>query len=175
MGKYLIINADDFGICDSVNKAIKELIQYKKISSATLMPNVYHYEEASEWSRNNSENIGLHLTFMNDDSVIKYKSLSRHKSIEDEKGYLFEEVNKFRKSIKYREIKEEIDLQFKKLYDSGIDISHVDIHRYAIYPTYNPFIYTYLCKRCKKYGNLPMRWSRNGGYNIADGIPNLCD
>lgn len=175
MGKYLIINADDFGVCDSVNKAIQELIQYKKISSATLMPNVSHYEDASVWSKNNSKNIGLHLTFMNDDSAIKYKSLSRNKSIEDEYGYLFEDINKFRKSIKYKEIKEEIDLQFDKLSNSGVDISHVDIHRYAIYPTYNPFIYIYLCKKCKKYGNLPMRWARNGGYNLTNGIPNLCD
>lgn len=30
MGKYLIINADDFGVCNSVNKAIQELIQKKK-------------------------------------------------------------------------------------------------------------------------------------------------
>lgn len=175
MGKYLIINADDFGICNSVNKAIQELIQHKKISSATLMPNVSHYEDASVWGKNNSKNIGLHLTFMNDDSAIKYKSLSRHKSIEDEDGYLFEDINKFRKSIKYREIKEEIDLQFDKLNNSGIDISHVDIHRYAIYPTYNPFIYIYLCKKCKKYGNLPMRWARNGSYRTVKGINNLCD
>ena len=175
MGKYLIINADDFGVCDSVNKAIQELIQHKKISSATLMPNASFYEDASVWGKNNSKNIGLHLTFMNDDSVIKQKSLSKNKSIEDENGYLFEDINKFRKSIKYNEIKEEIDLQFDKLNNSGIDISHVDIHRYAIYPTYNTFIYIYLCRKCKKYGNLPMRWARNGGYNITDGIPNLCD
>lgn len=139
------------------------------------MPNVSNYEDASVWGKNHPKNIGLHLTFMNDDSAIKYKSLSRHKSIEDKDGYLFEDINKFRESIKYREIKEEIDLQFDKLNNSGINISHVDIHRYAIYPTYNPFIYIYLCKKCKKYGNLPIRWARNGGYNLTDGIPNLCD
>ena len=46
--KYLIINADDFGICNSVNSAIFKLLKEKKISSATLMPNVNYYEEAVE-------------------------------------------------------------------------------------------------------------------------------
>ena len=59
--KYLIINADDFGICNSVNSAIFKLLKEKKISSATVMPNVNYYEEAVEWTVKNSDNIGLHL------------------------------------------------------------------------------------------------------------------
>ena len=175
MAKYIIINADDFGICDSVNKAIETLLNENRISSATLMPNVRFYRDAVEWSKNNSNNIGLHLTFMNDDSKLKHRSISKNKSLEDENGFLFEDINEFRKSIKYREVKEEIKLQFEKINNSGINISHVDIHRYSIYPTYNPMIYIYLCKICKQYNNLPMRWARYGGYSTVKGINNLCD
>ena len=69
--KYLIINADDFGICNSVNSAIFKLLKEKKIPSATVMPNVNYYEEAVEWTVKNSDNIGLHLTLLNDDSKFK--------------------------------------------------------------------------------------------------------
>ena len=44
MKKYLIINADDFGVSHSVNKAIMELLNKGRISSATIMPNVNNYD-----------------------------------------------------------------------------------------------------------------------------------
>ena len=175
MKKYLIINADDFGVSHSVNKAIIELLNKGRISSATIMPNVNNYDEAAKWAKNNSKNIGLHLTFLNDDCRVKYKSLSNSKSITDEKGYLLEDRMKFSKKLKLKEIKKEIDMQFLKLKESGINISHVDIHRYALYPTYNLLAYLYLCRKCKREGNLPIRWARNGTTYVCNGIPSLCD
>ncbi|MFR1757984.1 MAG: carbohydrate deacetylase [Thomasclavelia spiroformis] len=173
--KYLIINADDFGICNSVNSAIFKLLKEKKISSATLMPNVNYYEEAVEWTVKNSDNIGLHLTFLNDDSKFKYRSLSRSESIENKYGYLFGDRIEFSKKLRYKDIKKEIDMQFNKLKNDGIKISHVDLHRYAIYPTYNPCVYMYLCKKCREEGKLPMRWARNGNVDVESGIASLCD
>lgn len=175
MTKYLIINADDFGVSKSVNDAIIDLLNKKRISSATLMPNVNKYDKAAQWAVDNSKNIGLHLTFLNDDTKFKYKSLSGKKSLENKEGYLLEDRRKFSKSLKLRDIKKEIDMQFNKLEKSGIDISHVDIHRYALYPTYNPLAYLYLCKVCRKKGNLPIRWGRNGTINVGKGIASLCD
>ena len=57
--KYLIINADDFGRAKSVNESIFNLLKENRISSATLMPNVNYYEQAVNWSIQNSDNIGL--------------------------------------------------------------------------------------------------------------------
>ena len=175
MGKYLIINADDFGVSKSVNEAVINLLNKNKISSTTLMPNVNYYDNAVSWAKDNSDNIGLHLTFLNDDTEFKYRSISRCKSLEDENGYLLDDRKKFSEKLKLKDIKKEIDMQFKKLQDSGIKISHVDIHRYALYPTYNLLAYLYLCRKCNKEGKLPIRWSRNGSTNIGDGIPSLCD
>lgn len=175
MSKYLIINADDFGASNSVNEAIFKLLKEKRISSTTLMPNVNYYEQAVEWEIKNSDNIGLHLTFLNDDTKFKYRSLSRSRSLENKDGYLLCDRKKFSKKLKFKEIKLEIDMQFKKLRDSGINISDLDIHRYSLYPTYNPLVYLYLCKKCKKEGRLPIRWARNGSYDVGSGISNLCE
>lgn len=175
MNKYLIINADDFGVNESVNEAIIDLLNQKRISSATLMPNVNYYEKAAQWSKDNSKDIGLHLTFVNDDSKTKFRSISRAASLEDKNGYLFWDRRHFSKNIKFNDMKQEIDKQFEKLINKGINISHVDIHRYALYPTYNPIIYMYLLKKCKQYGNLPIRWTRNGYYDVGENIGHLCD
>ena len=139
------------------------------------MPNVNYYEEAVEWTVKNSDNIGLHLTFLNDDSKFKYRSLSRSESIENKYGYLFGDRIEFSKKLRYKDIKKEIDMQFNKLKNDGIKISHVDLHRYAIYPTYNPCVYMYLCKKCREEGKLPMRWARNGNVDVESGIASLCD
>jgi predicted glycoside hydrolase/deacetylase ChbG (UPF0249 family) len=175
MNKYLIINADDFGISDSVNRAIISLLSKDKISSASLMPNVSFYDDAAKWGAMNPDKVGLHLSLVNDDSKIKHRSISRRRTLENEHGFLFEDMNYFRENAKRKDLKQEIKLQFEKLKNSGIRISHVDAHRYAIYPTYSPILYMYLCKLCKKFNKVPMRWSRNGGYPIGEGIPNLCD
>ena len=37
MNKYLIINADDFGMCNSQNLAVFELFEKGTITSATIM------------------------------------------------------------------------------------------------------------------------------------------
>lgn len=175
MDKYLIINADDFGVNDSVNKAIIDLLNKKRISSATLMPNVKCYDNAARWSKINSYEIGIHMTFVSDNSQTKFKSLSGKKSLENKEGYLEWDLNEFRKNVKFKDMKIEIDKQFEKLFNSDIKISHVDIHRYALYPTYNPIIYIYLLKKCKKNGNLPIRWTRSGTYDVGDQIGHLCD
>ncbi|MDD3878987.1 MAG: ChbG/HpnK family deacetylase [Syntrophomonas sp.] len=46
MKKYLIINADDFGLSPGVNRAIGELHQARVVFSATLMVNMPGFEEA---------------------------------------------------------------------------------------------------------------------------------
>ena len=49
--KKLIVNADDFGLCTSVNKAIIECHLAGNINSTTLMANMPGTEEAVELSK----------------------------------------------------------------------------------------------------------------------------
>lgn len=174
MKKYLIINADDFGLCADVNSAIIGLLEKKRISSATIMPNTSHYNQAMEWSKGKNNQVGLHLTLVNGGSSCSFRSLSRGKTLENEKGFLFLDKFYFMKNFKFKELKKEIDLQFKKVLGDGIAISHVDTHRYSIYPTYNPFVFFYLCLKCRQI-NVATRWCRKGSYYIDEKIPSLCD
>lgn len=59
----VIINADDFGLESSVNKAIIELFDKGLINSATLMANMPYFEETVEltYKYNFTNRMGIHL------------------------------------------------------------------------------------------------------------------
>ena len=52
MDKYLIINADDFGMCRAANLAVMDLLKSGSITSSTIMaPCPWAYEHASSQRR----------------------------------------------------------------------------------------------------------------------------
>ncbi len=61
----LIVNADDFGLSESVNSAILEAFRLGLISSTTIMANMPGFEQACELAHRHqlSEHIGIHLVF----------------------------------------------------------------------------------------------------------------
>ena len=59
--KYLIINADDFGMSSDYNQAICHLMKQGIVSSTSLMANGLAYEEAIQDIHNyNLKNIEVH-------------------------------------------------------------------------------------------------------------------
>ena len=71
-GKYLIINADDFGMSSEFNLAINELLLNQCISTTSIMANGLAFDEAVELvRRNNLGNIGVHLALTRDDFTVK--------------------------------------------------------------------------------------------------------
>ncbi|MEN7981994.1 MAG: ChbG/HpnK family deacetylase [Nanoarchaeota archaeon] len=79
MTKYLIINADDFGMSRVFNKVILELIRSNLIRSTTVMigrvtdNQKEQFDELINLSKNKNLSVGLHLEFENNnyDSQIK--------------------------------------------------------------------------------------------------------
>jgi predicted glycoside hydrolase/deacetylase ChbG (UPF0249 family) len=58
----MIINADDFGLCEGVNKAIFEAHSYGALTSATIMAGMPGFDEAVEMSKMlPSLGVGVHL------------------------------------------------------------------------------------------------------------------
>ncbi len=62
--KYLIVNADDFGLSEGVNRGIIETAEHGILTSASLMVRQPAASQAANWARQNpSLSIGLHLDF----------------------------------------------------------------------------------------------------------------
>jgi predicted glycoside hydrolase/deacetylase ChbG (UPF0249 family) len=167
--KYLIINADDFGKSPAENQAIIDLLRQQRISSATLMPNAPGYEEARQWCvESKTQAVGLHLTLTSDHFSTMpletqpphYRSLTRHKSLEDEQGFLFTQAESLRRQAVPHELQDEIAAQFAKLHQDGIAISHVDCHMYSLYPACGTRMFRFLLGQCRRHGRIPLRFCR---------------
>ena len=60
--KYVIINADDFGLCGSVNRAIAQAHRNGVLTSATIMSNMPAVDEAIKMAADMPElGTGIHL------------------------------------------------------------------------------------------------------------------
>jgi len=68
MKKYLVLNADDFGMCKSANEAVFELFKSGDLLSATIMMPCPAAEEAVQFSIDNPQYaIGIHTTLTSEE------------------------------------------------------------------------------------------------------------
>ena len=138
-GKYLIINADDFGMSSEFNLAINELLLNHCISTTSIMANGLAFDEAVELvRRNNLGNIGVHLALTRDNFTVKtplvYHSISGGRSLVDESGELYTKPSLLKEKANYQDIVSEIEAQIKAVKDVGINITHIDNHMYSVMP-----------------------------------------
>lgn len=135
--KYLIINADDFGMSSEFNQAICCLMTQGIVSSTSLMANGRAYEEAIQYIRKlDLKNIGVHLTLTCDgfenNNKITYSSVTRANSLEDKNGVLFCSHRDFATNASDEDIINEIYSQIMKIKNDGIEFTHIDNHMYSV-------------------------------------------
>jgi predicted glycoside hydrolase/deacetylase ChbG (UPF0249 family) len=133
MIKELIINADDFGLKSSVNKAIVDSFNTGLINSATIMVNMPGFEEAVELAHKNKiiSRIGVHLTLSAGsaltEEIVKSKLFysGEECGVKKFKNRLFI-ISKSGRSSIYNEF----GAQIEKARKAGIRITHVDTHHH---------------------------------------------
>lgn len=150
MAKQLIINADDFGLTESINSGIAKACETKALSSASLIAAGRAFNHARKLiARLPGLDVGLHLALTSEKPVIKPEGI---KSLVNKNGYLFPLPVFLLKYLLGRISKEEIELelegQFVKAINSGIRITHVDGHNHI---HILPCILKITIKLCKKF------------------------
>lgn len=153
MGKIkLIINADDFGLCDDVNKSIIECYNKGNLTSTTLMVNMPGTLNAVELAYQNPDlGIGLHFT------LTEGSPLTNNKSLINEDGNFLSRSELLKKLIFNRIDLSEVRLEFKAQLDKAlsfdIKITHIDSHQHVhLIPSIFKSILPYI-----KSKNLPVR------------------
>ncbi|MCL0035143.1 ChbG/HpnK family deacetylase [Thermodesulfovibrionales bacterium] len=162
----LIINADDFGESQEVNKAIIQSFESGLCSSATLMPNMPGFVDACELSRKYklTNHIGMHLVLK--DGYPLTEKMRYFSKFCDQKGRLSLSRIKptFYLSPSEKEVLvEEIRAQIKRCRDHGIPITHIDSH-YHIHTEWG--IMALLISIAREQGIPYIRLTRNCGPNI---------
>lgn len=137
MPKYLIVNADDYGMCHAANEAVAELFEGGWLKSSTIMMTCPAAEEAVKFSIDHPEYaIGVHLTMTSEWKDYRWKPLTGRKSLMDEDGYMWHESDQVEKNATYEDLEAEIRAQIDLAHSMGMKPSHIDNHMGSLYGHY---------------------------------------
>lgn len=160
--KKLIVNADDFGLHESVNEAIEDAHRHGIVTSTSLVVNGTAFEHARDIAKRNRKlNVGLHLNFTDEKSVAdpnKVRSLmGANGRFCGNHTTLFLKI--LRGEIKISDIVTETEAQIKKFYQTGLKPTHIDGHRHVhlfspIFNALKPLFKKYHIERVR-YLNIP--------------------
>lgn len=136
MAKRLIITADDYGMCDSVNRAIDACIEAKVVLSTNVMTNMPNADEAALLKRKYPYvSVGLHYNFTVGQPISAIDQVS---SLVNEDGFFlsFPEIRKKCRNGSYNF--EEVALEMKAQYRRFVEIcgepdywnTHENVHVY---------------------------------------------
>jgi chitin disaccharide deacetylase len=140
MKRRIIINSDDFGITEGVNRAIIELIEAGIMTSTSVMTNMPYYQEIIHYK--DRIGIGIHLTLTEGNPVL---SPSEIRTLVDENGSFLKYSSVTNRNVYQHFSKDhlfnEFSAQVQRLIDLGIKPSHIDTHEsFFKYPFFIPLI-----------------------------------
>ncbi len=134
--RYLILNADDFGMCRAANFATFDLLESGGIKSATIMTPCGWAPEACKWAAQHPEHAsGVHLTFNAEWGNSRWGPLSydNNGSLRNNDGYFYHDVDEFADACDIDEVENEIRAQVAKAKLLGLNPSHLDNHMGSLY------------------------------------------
>ena len=131
--REVIFNADDFGLCKSINAGVIESHEKGVVSSASIMPTGEAFEEAARYAAGKKTlDIGLHLALCDGAPVCDPREVP---SLAGPDGRFHSNYAAFVKSyfagrIDLGEVEKEFRAQLAKARAAGLEISHLDSHQH---------------------------------------------
>lgn len=160
--KYLIINADDFGVHSATNKAVAELFEKGLISSASLLTVAKDSQNAVKIAAVNKLPVGVHLTINSDGKENRWQSNSDAKSLNDDKGLLHDNI-RLALRAKSKDVTQELEAQYRFMVDNGCVPDHADNHCGTLYGINGRLFFINAFRFCKKY-SLPFRFPKSPAF-----------
>ena len=161
MAKYLIINADDFGLNKEQNEAIKGLLENNLITSTSLMSVAPEAEDAVSFAKDISFPVGVHITLNSDDEKELYPSLTGAESLG--KSGLWHESKSLTFKAKRKDVRAELEAQYRYIKDNGAEVDHADSHCGTVYGINGRRFYLDAFDFCSEH-NLPFRFPETVGF-----------
>ncbi len=131
--REVIFNADDFGLCASINRGVMASHQDGLVRAASLICTGDAFEEAAEYARNNpSLDLGLHFSLVDGTPV---SDASQVPTLTGPDGRLHASYGMFLRRyvtgrIAVAEIEAEFRAQLSKVREAGLRITHIDSHQH---------------------------------------------
>jgi predicted glycoside hydrolase/deacetylase ChbG (UPF0249 family) len=135
--RYLIIHADDGGLCYSVNRAIMSALEKGTVSSTSLMAPCPQLEEITDYLKINPQfDLGIHLTLTCEYPNYPWGPVSDKnnvKSLVNPAGYLWHSVKEFIQNAKPEDVETELRAQVECILEAGLQPSHLDSHMGTVF------------------------------------------
>ncbi len=139
--KYLIVNADDYGLDECINQAV--ILAYRQgiVTSTTILANGDAFHSGIKSLRENSGlGVGVHLTLVNGNPLSRPEEIP---TLINGEGKFFNSYQEFiprflSGKIKLKEIRTEWAKQISRVREQGIPIDHLDSHQHLhVFPGIN--------------------------------------
>jgi len=138
--RRLIVNADDFGLTDGINRAVRDLHQWGALTSTTLMAAAPRFHEAVEISQAQKRlGVGCHIVLVDgipvaDPTVIP--TLLAPSSKRGDQPRFRTTLGEFVRDlylgqIDSTHIAQEAIAQIVRLQQTGVAVTHVDTHKHT--------------------------------------------
>ena len=132
--KNLIVNADDLGWTDGVNRGIVEAFHHGIVTSASLLANGAAFASAVETARSAPAlGVGVHLNLSDGPPVADRETVTSLLNDDGEFANGPESLflRRVRRGPLLAEVETEWDAQIQKVCDAGIAPTHVDGHKHV--------------------------------------------
>ncbi|HYL86060.1 MAG TPA: ChbG/HpnK family deacetylase [Candidatus Angelobacter sp.] len=132
--RNLIVNADDLGWTEGVNRGIVEAFHHGIVTSASLLANGAAFAGGVKAARSAPGlGVGVHLNLSDGPPVADREALMSLLNDEGEFAGGPESLllKRARRGLVLREVEEEWDAQIQRVRDAGIEPTHVDGHKHV--------------------------------------------
>ncbi|MBQ7723932.1 MAG: ChbG/HpnK family deacetylase [Selenomonadaceae bacterium] len=131
--KKLIVNADDFGRHELINRAVERAFNSGCLRSATLMAGGIAFDDAINLAKKFPKlGVGIHFTLANGNPILPPEEIP---TLVTEEGIFHGDYIKFLKrylsgKISLAEVRSELAAQLEKILNTGLTLTHFDSHQH---------------------------------------------
>ncbi len=159
--RRLVVNADDFGLSQSVNDAVIRAHREGILTSASLMVNEAGFDEAMKLAKENPKlGVGLHLCLLQGHSALPPEKIPDLVNARGEfsNSPVGTGMKYFFKRDLHEQLRSEIHAQFEKFRATGLTLDHVNGH---LNLHLHPVIFKILMDDSEKLGIRHFRLTRD--------------
>lgn len=163
--RYLIVNADDFGLTESGDEAIVRLFGEKRITSTTILSPAARAAEACASAGARGLPAGVHWTIHAEWTDQKWTPCAGARRVPSlcEDGAMIPNAARASKAAKSTEVTRELEAQYRVLTERGVRPDHADSHGGTLYGINGRLFFLNAFRLCKRY-DLPFRFPRGNDF-----------